>query len=116
MNNVFDFKRFGNYFLYDLRRTRNNYGISLLLMGLMPVAFFLVYQFISLISGNGLTPMPDELQVIALFVSIVVVILGAGAKIYGSITEKIDSKVNIEALFNTVHKHKELVKKLFNHE
>ena len=88
MNNVFDFKRFGNYFLYDLRRTRNNYGISLLLMGLMPVAFYLVYQFISLISGNGLTPMPDELQVIALFVSIVVVMLGAGAKIYGSITEK----------------------------
>lgn len=31
-------------------------------------------------------------------------------------TEKADSKVNIEALFNTVHKHKELVKNLFNHE
>ena len=31
-------------------------------------------------------------------------------------TEKRDSKVNIEALFNTVHKHKDLVKNLFNHE
>ena len=31
-------------------------------------------------------------------------------------TDKRDSKVNIEALFNTVHKHKELVKSLFNHE
>ena len=31
-------------------------------------------------------------------------------------TEKADSKVNIEALFNTVHKHKELVKNLFSHE
>ena len=31
-------------------------------------------------------------------------------------TEKVDSKVNIEALFNTVHKHKELVKNLFCHE
>ena len=31
-------------------------------------------------------------------------------------TAKADSKVNIEALFNTVHKHKELVKKLFSHE
>ena len=31
-------------------------------------------------------------------------------------TEKADSKVNIEALFNTVHKHKDLVKNLFNHE
>ena len=31
-------------------------------------------------------------------------------------TDKADSKVNIEALFNTVHKHKELVKNLFCHE
>ena len=30
--------------------------------------------------------------------------------------EGADSKVNIEALFNTVHKHKELVKNLFCHE
>ena len=30
--------------------------------------------------------------------------------------DKRDSKVNIEALFNTVHKHKELVKNLFCHE
>ena len=31
-------------------------------------------------------------------------------------TEGADSKVSIEALFNTVHKHKELVKNLFSHE
>ena len=31
-------------------------------------------------------------------------------------TEKADSKVNIEALFNTVHKHKDFVKNLFDHE
>ena len=31
-------------------------------------------------------------------------------------TAKADSKVNIEALFNTVHKHKELVKNLFSHD
>ena len=31
-------------------------------------------------------------------------------------TEKADSKVNIETLFNTVHKHKDLVKKLFSNE
>ena len=31
-------------------------------------------------------------------------------------TEGLESKVNIEALFNTVHKHKELVKNIFSHE
>ena len=88
MNNVFDIKRFGNYLVYDLRRAKNNYLISLLLMGLTPVAFFLIYQFFSLISGNGVTEMPDEMRIIAVAVSIMVVVLGAGAKIYGSITEK----------------------------
>ena len=37
MNNIFDIKRFGQYFLYDLRRAWNNYGLSLLLMGLIPI-------------------------------------------------------------------------------
>ncbi len=31
-------------------------------------------------------------------------------------TDKADSKVNIEALFNAVHKNKELIKNLFRHE
>ena len=53
MNNVFDFKRFGNYFLYDLRRAKNNYAISLLVIGLLPVALYIITQFFSLITGNG---------------------------------------------------------------
>ena len=88
MNNVFDFKRFGNYFLYDLRRAKNNYLISLLLMGLMPVAFYLIYQFFSLITGHGVTELPVESKIAAICISIFAVMLGAGAKIYGSITEK----------------------------
>ena len=88
MNNVFDFKRFGNYFLYDLRRAKNNYLISLLLMGLMPVAIYLIYQFFSLITGHGVTELPVESKIAAICISVCAVMLGAGAKIYGSITEK----------------------------
>ena len=88
MNNVFDFKRFGKYFLFDLRRARNNYGISLLIIGLMPVMFYLLFQFSSLISGNGIIEMPQQVQIIAIFAGLVAVMLGAGPKIYGRITEK----------------------------
>ena len=88
MNNVFDIKRFGKYFVYDLRRAKNNYLISLLLMGLMPVAFFLIYQFFSLITGNGVTEMPAGMSIGAVVVSVFVVMMSAGARIYGSITEK----------------------------
>lgn len=88
MNNVFNIQRFGNYFLYDLRRAKNNYGLSLLLLGLMPVIIFLFFQFFSLISGNGLTELPDEMQFMAVFIATIVVILGAGVKLYGFVTEK----------------------------
>ena len=88
MNNVFDFKRFGNYFLYDLRRAKNNYAISLLVIGLLPVALYIITQFFSLISGNGLTELSDAPKFVAIFAGIAIVMLGAGAKIYGSITEK----------------------------
>jgi hypothetical protein len=88
MNNVFDFKRFGNYFLYDLRRAKNNYSISLLVIGLLPVALYIITQFFSLITGNGVTELSDVPKIVAIFAGIAIVMLSAGAKIYGSITEK----------------------------
>lgn len=88
MNNVFDITRFGNYFLYDLRRAKNNYAISLLVIGLLPVALYIITQFFSLITGNGLTELSDVPKFITIFTGIAIVMLGAGAKIYGSITEK----------------------------
>ncbi len=88
MNNVFDFKRFGNYFLYDLRRAKNNYSISLLVIGLLPVALYIITQFFSLITGNGVTELSDVPKIVAIFAGIAIVMLSAGARIYGSITEK----------------------------
>ena len=94
MNNIFDIKRFGNYFLYDLRRAKNNYGLSLLLLGLIPVILFVAYVLLSLIGllfnshANGIGMMPDGMKFAAVFTTIFVVILGAGAKIYGFVTEK----------------------------
>ena len=73
MNNVFDFQRFGNYFLYDLRRAKNNYAISLLVIGLLPVALYLITQFFSLISGNGVTELSEVPKFIAVFAGIVAV-------------------------------------------
>ena len=88
MNNIFDFKRFGDYFLYDLRRAKNNYGLSLLLLGCMPVIIFVLFQPIRLIFIRDSVPESDELKVMIVFISITVAILGAGAKIYGFVTEK----------------------------
>lgn len=88
MNNIFDIKRFGQYFLYDLRRAKNNYGLSLLLMGLIPIILYIVGQLISLIGGNGIMEMPDVMKIMGIYIVLVVVLLGAGTKIYGFVTEK----------------------------
>lgn len=88
MNNIFDIKRFGNYCLYDLRRAKNNYALSLLIMGLIPVILYIVFQFVSLISGSGVGEMPDEMKFMGIFIVYLVVIFGAGTKIYGNVTEK----------------------------
>ena len=58
MNNIFDFKRFGNYFLYDLRNAKNNYAISLLLCGTMPILGFVFAQLLSLIFQQQFLEMP----------------------------------------------------------
>ena len=94
MNNIFDIKRFGNYFLYDLRRAKNNYGLSLLILGLIPVILFVTYVLLTLIGllfnspAEGIGMMPEGMKFAGVFTAILVVLLGAGAKIYGFVTEK----------------------------
>lgn len=88
MNNIFDFKRFGNYFLYDLRNAKNNYAISLLLCGTMPILGFVFAQLLSLIFQQQFLEMPTFTKYLLIIAGYLVVVIGAGTKIYGNLTEK----------------------------
>jgi hypothetical protein len=88
MNNIFDIKRFGKYFLYDLRNAKNNFGLSLLICGTLPVTLFIIYELISLIFTQNLEEMGMEMKWMQLFVAITIIVILAGVKIYGSLTEK----------------------------
>ena len=88
MNNVFDFKRFGNYFLYDLRCARNNYGLSLLILGGMPLIVFVFAVLTSLVFTHQVDEMNSMLKILSMWIPIVIVLLGAGTKLYGRLTEK----------------------------
>lgn len=88
MNNVFDIKRFCNYFLYDLRRARNNYGLSLLITGTLFISIFVIFELFSLIFTQEIQPLPDAIKYLSLFVALCIVIIGSGTKLYGSLTEK----------------------------
>ena len=60
MNNIFDIKRFVNYFAYDLRRAGSSYGISLLVLGLMPVILLVLHMLGSLFSSGSTSPVSDQ--------------------------------------------------------
>lgn len=89
MNNTFNIKRFGNYFLYELNRLRGNFLLSAVILALLPAIFFVVAELYSFIfSGElsetvGLGTAPA-----AAFVALVCLVIVFPVKMYGSITEK----------------------------
>ncbi|MBP5172109.1 MAG: hypothetical protein J6037_00185 [Bacteroidales bacterium] len=91
MNNVFSAKRFGKYFLYDLNNAKNNFGISLLILGLLPVIIFMISQLFSLLFNGSFTLNQDASipgRVTGAVVAVAVVVMAGPVKIYGHVTDK----------------------------
>lgn|SRR5574344_903371 len=88
MSNVFNFKRFCNYLVYDLRNAKNNFGISMLIMALMPLIIFTFYELVSLIFTGRFSDAGTWCRWVAIVISVAAVILFAPARIYGHITDK----------------------------
>lgn len=89
MNNTFDIKRFGNYFLYDLNRARGNFMWSAIVLVLLPAIFFAVVEFFSLLfKGEFATSVSVGTAPIAAIVVFACSVLTFPVKMYGSITDK----------------------------
>ena len=91
MNNVFSPKRFGKYFLYDLENAKNNFGLTLLILGLMPMILYAVFQLINLIFNRTLIINADGFipaRISSGIICVAVATFAFGAKVYGSITDK----------------------------
>ena len=88
MKNVFDFKRFGKYFAYDLNNAWSNYGISALVIGLLPLIMLIFSVVFELILKGETTPMPLQVKVVLFSIAFLVVILSAPVKLYGRLTER----------------------------
>lgn len=88
MNRIFNFNRFGKYFLYDLRNAGNRFWISLLVAALMPVIAFVVAEIFSLTINGHFASVPEMCRYFAAFIGIEIVLLAGPARIYGGITDK----------------------------
>ena len=91
MNNVFSANRFGKYFLYDLNNAKNNFGLSLLILGLLPVIIFVISQLFSLIFNGSFTLNTEASipgRVMGALAAVAVVVMVGPVKLYGHVTDK----------------------------
>lgn len=91
MNNVLSPKRFGKYLCYDLENAWNNFGLSLIVLGLLPAIIFVVFQLFSLIFNGHVTINDDAVMPMRFLSGIICVVVGFiifPTKGYGSVTKK----------------------------
>ena len=88
MNNVFNPKRFGKYFLYDLKCGYNNFGINLLTLGMLPFLVYIVCAVLNLIFTGTFKCNLGDTQIILTLVCYFVVMIAYPVKVYGRYTSR----------------------------
>ena len=88
MSNTFNFKRFWNYFTYDLISAKNNTGLSLAIAGAAPVFTYAIYQIFALLFDGKTAYMPSGVKIAAIVIAVFISILYFPTKQYGSLTDK----------------------------
>ena len=87
MNSTFDCGRFGKYLSYDLTRSWQNAGLTVLINACMPVFTFVIAEMFALVFAHHLVTVPVWAIIIAYFVSMTIVILSFPVRQYGSLTD-----------------------------
>lgn len=88
MSNVFNIKRAGNFFVYDLKTAKNNFLMSLIICGLMPAICFAFATLFSLLINQSLAEVAAPLQFLSFFVGTLIAIVNFPVKQYGPLTDK----------------------------
>jgi hypothetical protein len=88
MSNVFNLKRFGNYFAYDCRRAWNLFGLILILAALAPAVVFIIQQLFSLILDGHMSGIAEGVHLGFMVFGAATIAMLAPSTIYGSLTEK----------------------------
>lgn len=88
MNKIFNLKRFGRYFSFDLKNAVNNFGLSLLIMCCLPIILLIIRVLLSIIFGGGVS-IPSLPERISLFsIALLIMMIASPVKLYGGLTDK----------------------------
>lgn len=88
MERIFNYSRFGKYFMYDLNNAKNNYGLSLLILGLLPVTLFVFSVLFGILFGSGEIALSTASKVSVYAVAMCSIVISSPTKLYGHLTEK----------------------------
>lgn len=88
MENTFSLKRFGKYFAYDLNKAAGNAGLSVLIIGIIPVITYVFFHLATLVFSRTWMDYNVATQISAFCVSIFVLTMTIPVKLYGSLTDK----------------------------
>lgn len=88
MKEVFDIRRFGRYMVYDLKNVRSTYGLTFLILSLMPVVLCLLHLIFTLIGRNSWTAPSFGARAGILIVTTIALIMSFPANCYGFVTDK----------------------------
>lgn len=88
MSNTFNFKRFWNYLVHDLRSACADSGLTLAIVGAMPIFQYFITQAFSLILQGHTMTMGPAGKITAYAVAIVIAVIFFPVKHYGSLTDK----------------------------
>ena len=87
MKEIFDFKRFGKYFQYDLGHAVSNYGLTALILGLWPF-LWLVFQWVFKAVFRTGDFDGDFTHTVWPVVVMIIVFMSFGARVYGGVTDR----------------------------
>lgn len=87
-NNIFNLRRFGKYFVADLRGCVANYGLTMVLISFMGLITYLLYGFIILALDGAWESADDGLRSFAFLLCMCILIVNMPVKCYGMITDR----------------------------
>ena len=88
MSNFFDFRRFGKYFVYDLKTAFCDCRATFLVMGLMPAIWFSIYELISILTTGHFIMVEGGAKLPVFVMVIMASVIVLPTRHYGLLTDK----------------------------
>lgn len=88
MNNTFDTRRFGKYFMFDLKNAKSNYGLTFLIVICMPIIIYILSIIFSMLFNGHWTSPSLPMRVGFSCIACAIICMSFPAQAYGKITDK----------------------------